>query len=182
MCLAAHDSKSGLQTKGSWTKFNGNYELSSLKSTSDDGFVAVGKNCNSSTCQLGIARFQANGDRQTSYGVEGFAYLAIPQYAAIASTLVLSDDSVIVLANRTEYDATGANPKYGAVWARMGPQGDAVKDFGTQGVMTPPLSTLRPIRFVPDSQGRWLVVSLEGQADDSSATFVVQRVAGHSKL
>jgi uncharacterized delta-60 repeat protein len=181
LCITEHDPKTVWQTKAAWTQFNGSYGLSSLKSTSDDGFVAVGKNCNSSTCQLGIARFQANGDRQTSYGVEGFAYLAIPQYAAIASTLVLSDDSVVVLANRTEYDATGANPQYGAVWARMGPQGDAVKDFGTQGLMTPPLSTLRPIRFVPDSQGRWLVVSLEGQADDSSATFVVKRVAGHSK-
>ena len=182
LCIAEHDSKSGLQTRGTWTKFNGNYALSSLKSTSDDGFVAVGTNCsNSSTCQLGMARFQTNAELQTSYGKEGFAYLSIPQYSTIASTLVLPDDSVIVLANRAEYGATGTSPKFGAVWARMDPQGEPVKDFGTQGVLSTPLSTLRPTHFVPDSQGRWLVVSLEGQADDSSATFVVQRVAGHSK-
>lgn len=181
LCIAEHDSKSGLQTKGAWTKFNGSYVLSSLKSTSDDGFVAVGTSCDSDSCQLGVALYQANAERQTSYGKEGFAYLPIPQYSTVASTLVLSDDSVIVLANRAEYDANGSSPKFGAVWARISPQGEPVKDFGTQGLLTTPLSTIRPTHFVPDSQGRWLVVSLEGQADDNKATFVVQRVAGHSK-
>ncbi len=181
LCLAEHDSKSGLQTKGAWTKFNGNYALSSLASTSDDGFVAVGTSCGNGSCQLGMVRYQANAERQTSYGKEGFAYLPIPQYSTIASTLVLSDDSVIVLGNRVEYGATGTSPKFGAVWARISPQGEPVKDFGTQGVLTTPLSTLRPTHFVPDSQGRWLILSLEGQADDNSATFLVQRVAGHSK-
>ncbi|WP_162996000.1 hypothetical protein [Acidovorax sp. 1608163] len=181
LCIATHDPKSGLQTKGTWTKFNGNYALSSLASTSDDGFVAVGTNCGNGSCQLGMARYQANAERQTSYGKEGFAYLAVPQYSTIASTLVLSDDSVIVLANRAEYDANGSNPKFGAVWARMSPQGEPVKDFGTQGLLTTPFSTIRPTHLVPDSQGRWLVVSVAGQADDNNATVFVQRVAGHSK-
>jgi uncharacterized delta-60 repeat protein len=181
ICLAEHDSKSGLQTKGMWTKFNGNYVLSSLASTSDDGFIAVGTNCDNGSCQLAMARYQANAERQISYGKEGFTYLPIPQYSTIASTLVLSDDSVIVLASGAEYGANGTSPKFGAVWARISPQGEPVKDFGTQGLLTTPLSTILPRHFLPDSQGRWLVVSLEGQADDNNATFLVQRVAGHSK-
>jgi uncharacterized delta-60 repeat protein len=180
LCITEHDPKTAWQTKAAWTKFNGSYRLSALKSTSDDGFVAVGINCGSGDCQLGMARYQANAEQQTSYGKEGFAYLSIPQ--TIASTLVLPDDSVIVLANRVEYGATGTSPKFSAVWARIDPQGEPVKDFGTQGVLSTPLSTLRPTHLVPDWQGRWLVVSLDGQADDSSATFVVRRVAGHSKL
>lgn len=181
LCITEHDPKTAWQTKAAWTKFNGSYRLSSLKSTSDDGFVAVGRNCGSGDCQLGMARYQANAEQQTSYGKEGFAYLSIPQGTTIESTLVLPDDSVIVLGNRVEYGATGTSPEFSAVWARIDPQGEPVKDFGTQGVLSTPISTLLPTHFVPDSQGRWLILSLEGQADDNNATFLVQRVAGHSK-
>jgi uncharacterized delta-60 repeat protein len=181
VCTATHDPSSGLQTAGAWTSFGGNYALSSLEPTSDDGFVAVGTNCGNENCQLGIARYRADGERQTSYGQQGLAFMAIPQYSTIASTLVLSDDSVMVLASRAVYDTNGKNPTFGNVWMRMSPNGEPVKDFGTQGLLTTPLSTTRPTHFVPDAQGRWLVVSEDRQTAGNDNTVLVQRVVGHSK-
>ncbi|PIF89954.1 putative delta-60 repeat protein [Acidovorax sp. 62] len=181
LCIAAHDPNSGLQTAGSWTSFGGNYALSSLEPTSDDGFVAVGTNCGDESCQLGIARYRADTERQTSYGQQGLAFMAIPQNSTIASTRVLPDDSVMVLASRAVYDANGKNPTFGSVWMRMSPQGEPVKEFGTQGLLTTPLSAARPTHFVPDAQGRWLVISENRQTAGSNNTVLVQRVVGHSK-
>lgn len=181
VCTATHDPNSGLQTAGAWTSFGGNYALSSLEPTSDDGFVAVGTNCGNEKCQLGIARYRADGERQTSYGQQGLAFMAIPQNSTIASTLVLPDDSVMVLASRAVYDASGNNSTFARLWMRMSSNGEPVKDFGTQGLLTTPLSTARPTHFVPDAQGRWLVVSEDRQTAGNDNTVLVQRVVGHSK-
>lgn len=180
VCVAAHDPKSGLQTSGAWTRFGGNYIFFSLASTLDDGFVAVGTSCGTTNCQLGIARYGSDRQPQPSYGQAGIARMAIPERSSITSTSVLPDDSVVVLANRVVYDANGSNPQFGAVWMRMSPQGEPVADFGNGGVLSTPLSTIRPTHFVPDAQGRWLVVSVD-RDPAGSETVLIQRTAGHSK-
>ena len=180
VCVAAHDPKSGLQTFGAWTRFDGNYTFFSLVSTLDDGFVAVGTSCGTANCQLGIARYGANGELQPSYGQAGIARMAIPERSSITSTSVLPDDSLVVLANRVVYDSNGSNPQFGAVWMRMSPQGEPVSDFGNGGVLSTALSSIRPTHFVPDEQGRWLVVSVD-RDPSGSETVLIQRTAGHSR-
>ena len=180
VCVAAHDPKSGLQTFGAWTRFDGNYTFFSLVSTLDDGFVAVGTSCGSANCQLGIARYGANGELQPSYGQAGIGRMAIPERSSITSTSVLPDDSLVVFANRVVYDSNGSNPQFGAVWMRMSPQGEPVSDFGNGGVLSTALSTIRPTHFVPDAQGRWLVVSVD-RDPSGSETVLIQRTAGHSR-
>ena len=106
--------------------------------------------------------------------------MAIPERSSITSTSVLPDDSLVVLANRVVYDSNGSNPQFGAVWMRMSPQGEPVSDFGNGGVLSTALSSIRPTHFVPDAQGRWLVVSVD-RDPSGSETVLIQRTAGHSR-
>ncbi len=184
VCIAKHDPKTGAQTSGAWTKFGGNYSLFELVPTEDDGFAAVGTNCVQKNCQLAIARFGAEGAPLTSYGQQSISSLSVPEYTSLTSSLVLPDGSMVVLANKVVYEANFSNPKTGGLWMRIDRNGAPVKDFGTQGILSTPLSNVVPSKFLPDAQGRWLVVSVD--RDPSATTtdndyVVVQRTAGHSK-
>ena len=135
-------------------------------------------------CQLAIARFGAEGAPLTSYGQQSISSLSVPEYTSLTSSLVLPDGSMVVLANKVVYEANFSNPKTGGLWMRIDRNGAPVKDFGTQGILSTPLSNVVPSKFLPDAQGRWLVVSVD--RDPSATTtdndyVVVQRTAGHSK-
>ena len=100
--------------------------------------------------------------------------MAIPERSSITSTSVLPDDSLVVFANRVVYDSNGSNPQFGAVWMRMSPQGRTrCLRLRQWRALSTALSTIRPTHFVPDAQGRWLVVSVETlwQRDGSDSAY-----------
>ena len=184
VCVATHDLQSGLQTSGAWTRFGGNYTFLGLIPTTDDGFSAVGTSCALKNCQLGVARYGLDGAILTSYGQQGIARMSIPENTYLASALSLPDHSLMVLASKLVYDADFSNPRVGGVWMRMGPNGEPITEFGTQGILSTALSTIAPIQFLPDAQGRWLVVNVDrdpAATNTDNDTVLIQRVVGHSK-
>lgn len=180
VCIAIHDSTSGRQTGGAWTRFDGNYGFFSLVPATGDGFLATGQICHGSECQLGVARYEAEGILQTSYGTDGIARMPIPPRSAIQSTLALPDGRLVVLASTVVYDNDGNNPRYSATWLQLGSDGAPVAQFGNRGMVTTELSTIAPIHLIQDNQGRWLVVSVD-QAPAVNASVFVQRSVGYSQ-
>jgi hypothetical protein len=86
----------------------------------------------------------------------------------------------MVLGSRVVYGENFSNPQAGAVWVRMKANGSADAEFGNRGVFTGPLSNQSPTRFLPDSQGRWLVVSYDALTAGATS-FQIQRLNGWSQ-
>lgn len=182
ICIARHSQDTGEQTSNTWTKFGGNFVFRSLQPTSEGGFMSIGTVCNASNdnCQLGVARYGTEGTLQSSFGTGGIGKIGLPARTNLQSAVPLPDDSLMVLGSRVVYGENFSTPQAGAVWIRMTANGSADTDFGTKGVFTGPLSNQSPIRFLPDSQGRWLVVSYDALAAVPTS-FQIQRLNGWSQ-
>lgn len=180
VCIATHDPVSGRQTGITWTRFDGNYDFFSLVPTTGDGYLATGQICAESACQLGVARYGADGALEATYGKDGIARMPLPNRSSIASTLILPDGRLVALASTVVYDNAGNNPRYSATWLQLGPDGAPAMQFGNRGVVTTALSSIAPVHLVQDTQGRWLVVSVDRDPAGSGSVFV-QRTLGYSQ-
>lgn len=182
VCIATHSQHTGEQTSNTWTKLGGNLGFRSLQPTSEGGFMSIGTVCdaNNDNCQLGVARYGTAGTLQSSFGNNGIGKIGLPARTNLQSAVPLPDDSLMVLGSRVVYGENFSNPQAGAVWVRMKANGSADTDFGTGGVFTGPLSNQSPIRLLPDSQGRWLMVSYDALTAGPTS-FQIQRLSGWSQ-
>lgn len=144
--------------------------------------MSIGTVCdaNNDNCQLGVARYGTAGTLQSSFGNNGIGKIGLPARTNLQSAVPLPDDGLMVLGSRVVYGENFSNPQAGAVWVRMKANGSADTDFGTGGVFTAPLSNQSPIRLLPDSQGRWLMVSYDALTAGPTS-FQIQRLSGWSQ-
>ncbi len=180
LCIAAHAGGSQAQTTGGWFSFGETLKEYQLQVHADGGFAIGSRTCGVDTCRLSIARFQADGRVNASFGDKGIVRVAVPTNFSLKSFFTQPDGSMVAYGAVAEGPApSGPTARYRAVWVGLKADGRPDKRFGDQGIAIQGLANAEPQKVLRDGLGRWLVVSSEW---DSAGNVVLkaQRTAGTS--
>lgn len=178
LCIAVHGSSQQAQTAGGWTSFGEDLKEFRLQPHPDGGFVIGARTCGASSCRLSVAKFQANGTIDASFGSQGIARIGVPANFGLLSLFTQANGSMVVYGSAAA-DASGGGvaQRYRAVWVSLNANGTPDSQFGNQGVMTQESSAAEPQKVLRDGAGRWLVVTSE-RNNEGNAVMKVQRTMG----
>lgn len=165
-----------------WTALNANVSLRSLALLPDAKLLAVGRRCDQTGCEVLAARYDPDGRLDPSFGVAGIVRLAIDKTLSLtlADYLVTPGGDLVMLAAQTPGAIAGQAQTYQPVWIRLDAYGQAVNDFGVNGLFVGTAHTRRPKQLLQDPQGRWLVTH-EATLPNGKLAIEVTRLRGDSQ-
>lgn len=167
-----------------WTTFNANVSLHSLSLLPGAKLLAVGRSCDLTGCEVLAARYDLEGRLDRSFGVAGIVRLAIDKTPSpnltLADYLVTPGGDLVMLATQTPGAIAGQAQTYQPVWIRLDAHGQAVNDFGVNGLFVGTAHTRRPKQLLQDPQGRWLVTH-EATLPNGKLAIEVTRLRGDSQ-
>jgi uncharacterized delta-60 repeat protein len=162
-----------------WTKFDANVDLKSLVLLPNGGLLAVGNTCDSAMCRVVASRYDADGQPDNSFGVNGIVQPAINETFGLTDYVVTPVGDLVLLGIHTLSTATGSAQHYQPIWIRLDVNGQAAGAFGVNGVLYGVSDTQLPQNLLQDDKGRWLVIN-RSSLPDGNLGIVVTRMIGDS--
>lgn len=173
----SHDS--GFRAANSWTKFNGNFNFKSLVQLPNGGLLAVGDICDNALCSAVVSKFDADGQTDNSFGVNGIVKQLFKVTYELTDYIVTPVGDLVMLGTHKPVNATGSAQTYQQIWSRFDANGQVQHTFGENGVLYGVSSTLIPQNLVRDGIGSWLLISRNSMSDGSFG-IIVMRLIGTS--
>jgi uncharacterized delta-60 repeat protein len=142
------------------TDFTGSLDSSAqvvLRQT-DGKLVVAGPAGNGVSSEIAMARYNADGSPDNSFGVGGQVTTAVgSDFTGPGGAALLPDGKILVAGSET-------NPQNAFVLARYGPDGKPDPSFGTGGILVAPLPSVngsvnQPVGLVVQPDGRLLVAA-----------------------
>ena len=170
----SHDVSFASGTTG--TRFDNN-QLRSLSTLPNGGLLAVSSGCDATVCGVALARYDADGLLDTSFGASGIATAVVDKTFIFNKHELTPSGDVLIFGYLRPIAVAGQPQQYQPVWIRLDVHGQPASGFGVNGIIFGTSDTKQPQDFVRDSEGRWLVI-YTSTLSDGNLGLVVTRFVG----